>query len=279
MVMLVSILALVLTVGLVSLVGVVLQAAIGWRIGGAVERISVGFGPVVWSRTIQGTELSLAAIPMGGYISVFEMDEEKDRNGKSTRTLSDENSCVPWSETPIFGRMVVSVAGHATSILTGCVFLSLPVVLGTPQLTADGSGLQIEPVSVTTIGLIESPSTLAGQLSFVDGTFVRFWSAPITAIQSGNWGGALSWFYTTGFVTTHDFGGWFTCCGELLLVSGGISFIPFPRSTGWQLVLLVLESIGLPLSEQAIMISNVLGFLFFTCVHIVFLVLDVRWLL
>ena len=40
-----------------------------------VERFSIGFGKVVWSKTVDGTEYALSAIPLGGYVKMKGQDD------------------------------------------------------------------------------------------------------------------------------------------------------------------------------------------------------------
>lgn len=53
--------------------------------GVRVHLFSIGFGPVVWSRRLGGTEYALSLLPLGGYVA---MQEEPDGNGDSFREAS-----------------------------------------------------------------------------------------------------------------------------------------------------------------------------------------------
>ena len=45
-------------------------------LGIAVDRFSIGIGPVVWSRTRNGIEYVLSALPIGGYVRFIEDSPE-----------------------------------------------------------------------------------------------------------------------------------------------------------------------------------------------------------
>ncbi len=40
-----------------------------------VERFSIGFGPILWSRKYGETEYALSAIPFGGYVKMLGQDD------------------------------------------------------------------------------------------------------------------------------------------------------------------------------------------------------------
>ena len=49
--------------------------------GMRVERFSIGFGPVLFSRRHNGIEYALSAIPFGGYVKITGMAQEEDGDG------------------------------------------------------------------------------------------------------------------------------------------------------------------------------------------------------
>ena len=46
------------------------------RLGLKVERFSIGFGPAIWKRTWRGVEYRISWIPLGGYVSIPDVDPE-----------------------------------------------------------------------------------------------------------------------------------------------------------------------------------------------------------
>ena len=57
------------------------------KLGLGVEAFSVGFGPVLWKKKVNGVEYRLSAIPLGGYVSIPDVDPEgvKAIEGKSKK--------------------------------------------------------------------------------------------------------------------------------------------------------------------------------------------------
>ena len=46
------------------------------KLGLRVEAFSLGFGPVLWRRKVNGVEYRISAIPLGGYVSIPDVDPE-----------------------------------------------------------------------------------------------------------------------------------------------------------------------------------------------------------
>ena len=58
------------------------------KLGLRVEAFSIGFGPILWKRKVNGVEYRLSAIPLGGYVSIPDVDPEgtKALEGSARRT-------------------------------------------------------------------------------------------------------------------------------------------------------------------------------------------------
>ena len=63
------------------------------KLGLRVEAFSVGFGPVLWKKRVNGVEYRLSAIPLGGYVSIPDVDPEgvKALEGESEKESSSAN--------------------------------------------------------------------------------------------------------------------------------------------------------------------------------------------
>ena len=46
------------------------------KLGLRVERFSIGFGPAIWKKTWKGVEYRISWIPLGGYVSIPDVDPE-----------------------------------------------------------------------------------------------------------------------------------------------------------------------------------------------------------
>jgi len=80
--------------------------------GMRVERFSVGFGPVVWSRRRGDTEWAVSAVPLGGYVKIAGMAPGEDIAPGDTSA---------YSHKPAWKRFLVIMAGPAMNYLLAVV--------------------------------------------------------------------------------------------------------------------------------------------------------------
>jgi regulator of sigma E protease len=84
--------------------------------GMRVERFSVGFGPVVWSRRRGDTEWAVSAVPLGGYVKIAGMAPGEDLPPGDTGA---------YSAKPAWKRFLVIMAGPAMNYLLAVVLAVL----------------------------------------------------------------------------------------------------------------------------------------------------------
>ncbi len=84
--------------------------------GMRVERFSVGFGPVVWSRKSGDTEWAVSAVPLGGYVKIAGMAPGEDLPPGDTGAYSGK---------PAWKRFLVIMAGPAMNYLLAVVLAVL----------------------------------------------------------------------------------------------------------------------------------------------------------
>ena len=85
------------------------------KLGLRVEAFSIGFGPVLWKKTVNGVEYRLSAIPLGGYVSIPDVDPE------GTKKLEGGGGDAPRVRIPAWKEIVVAVAGPAMNIVLAVV--------------------------------------------------------------------------------------------------------------------------------------------------------------
>ena len=84
------------------------------KLGLRVEAFSIGFGPVLWKKKVNGVEYRLSAIPLGGYVSIPDVDPE------GTKKLEGGGDA-PRVRIPAWKEIVVAVAGPAMNIVLAVV--------------------------------------------------------------------------------------------------------------------------------------------------------------
>ena len=91
-------------------------------LGLRVEAFSIGFGKAIWKKRIRGVEYRLSCLPLGGYVSIPDVDPEgtKALEGESDGATAKSAPIPPWKE------IAVAVAGPAMNVVLAVV---LAVVL------------------------------------------------------------------------------------------------------------------------------------------------------
>ncbi|MBE6382542.1 MAG: site-2 protease family protein [Lentisphaerae bacterium] len=120
------------------------------KLGLNVERFSLGFGPAIWKRKWRGVEYRISWIPLGGYVSIPDVDPEG--TDKLQGGSSGKKERIPaWKE------LLVAFAGPAMNVVLAVVlaiglalvpnarFGQLPAVIGNliPGESAEKAGLKV----------------------------------------------------------------------------------------------------------------------------------------
>ena len=132
------------------------------KLGLRVEAFSIGFGPALWKKKVNGVEYRLSAIPLGGYVSIPDVDPEGTRalEGSSAGEAGREDTARTGDERmkiPAWKELLVAVAGPAMnvvlavvlaiglSLVPGAKFGELPAVIGglLPDGPAEQAGLLV----------------------------------------------------------------------------------------------------------------------------------------
>jgi regulator of sigma E protease len=135
------------------------------RLGVKVERFSVGFGPIIYSRQRGETEYALSAVPLGGYVKMLGEDDEEGAAVDPERAFSSQS---------LARRTLIVAAGPVMNLLFALV---AHIVL------AGGYGINV-PSPEPIIGAVsaESPASVAGlepgdRVVSIDRTPVPSWEA------------------------------------------------------------------------------------------------------
>ena len=94
-----------------------------------VERFSIGFGPVFFSRKWGETEYALSLIPFGGYVKMLGQDDADPSQLTNEEIAEDPRSYVAKS---VFQRMAIISAGVTMNVLTAFLFFIIVFKVGFP---------------------------------------------------------------------------------------------------------------------------------------------------
>ena len=141
------------------------------RSGVGVLKFSVGFGPTIFGRTINGTEYVLSAIPLGGYVKMVGEDPEAEEA---------VDPQISFSHQPIWKRVAIIVAGPGFNLVFAFLAFSLVFLIYGARVPSDLAEVgQVMP---------EMPATQAGLqpgdvVTAVDGGAVTNWEELSAAIR------------------------------------------------------------------------------------------------
>ena len=147
------------------------------KLGLRVEAFSIGFGTALWKKKINGVEYRISAIPLGGYVSIPDVDPEgtKAIEGVKGERAKDGRVCIPaWKE------LLVAVAGPAMNIV-----LAVALAVGLSLVPSARFGeLPAKIGSIVEKGPAAEGGMKAGDIvRSVGGRVVETWTDMQTEIQ------------------------------------------------------------------------------------------------
>lgn len=139
------------------------------RCGVKVHRFSVGFGKPLWTRVGRdGTEYVLAAIPLGGYVSM--LDERAE-------DVAPEQAHAALNRKPVWQKIAVAAAGPVANVLFALLVYWAMFIVGKPDF---------QPILGQVSGLSAEAGLRPGmRVTAVDGTPVDAWSEVGMAVFEG----------------------------------------------------------------------------------------------
>lgn len=121
---LISLLALIVTLGVLITVHEFGHFWVARRLGVRVLRFSIGFGKPLWQRRGQdGTEYVIAALPLGGYVKMLDEREGEVPPAELPRAFNRQ---------PVGSRIAIVLAGPLCNFLFAIVAYSLMFMIGVP---------------------------------------------------------------------------------------------------------------------------------------------------
>ena len=198
------------------------------KLGLRVEAFSIGFGPALWKKKWRGVEYRISAIPLGGYVSIPDVDPE---GTKALEGASAEERDAPRTRIPAWKELLVALAGPMMNVVLAvfiAVLLSLVPGVKFGELPAKIG-------SVVEGGAAEKGGMLAGDIvKTVGGRDVRTWTEMQTEVQIAGGreteftverGGVLKTLKITP--TRHEVtGAWFIMALSVTNAAGAVSWMP-----------------------------------------------------
>ncbi len=162
----------VLAFGLLVVIHEADHFAVARLCGMRVERFSVGYGPVLWSRRRGETEWALSALPFGGYVKIAGMapDEQVAPTDRSA-----------YSNQPAWRRFLVILAGPAMNYVAAVALaVSIAASVGLPVPDAAAvAGAVLPGGAGERAGLRPGDRVLA-----IDGRPIATWEELVTEVRA-----------------------------------------------------------------------------------------------
>ena len=99
-----------------------------------VNEFSIGMGPVLWKKTRKGTQYSLRALPVGGFVALEGEESPESQQAEAARDAQEqpiaENAGIPLNDAPVWQRALVMAAGAFMNFVLGFAVL---IILVTAQ--------------------------------------------------------------------------------------------------------------------------------------------------
>lgn len=129
-----------------------------------VNEFSVGMGPALWHKVYHGTQYSLRALPVGGFVALEGEESPESQQAEAARDAREaeqetdlepqippeQRTGLPLNQAPIWQRMIVMSAGAVMNFVLGFVVLAVLIAA------------QNEPITSRVVYEIE-PGALCGQ--------------------------------------------------------------------------------------------------------------------
>ena len=109
------------------------------KLGLRVEAFSIGFGPALWKKKWRGVEYRISAIPLGGYVSIPDVDPEGTKaleGAKDGKDATARKRIPAWKEAlvalagPMMNVVLAVVIAVMLSLVPGAKFGELPSLIG-----------------------------------------------------------------------------------------------------------------------------------------------------
>ena len=111
-----------------------------------VNEFSIGMGPALWKKIYKGTQYSLRALSVGGYVALEGEESPESQQAEAARDereAEDENPVppeqrtgIPLNEAPVWQRVLVMVAGAFMNFVLGFVVLVILVAAQEGAITS-----------------------------------------------------------------------------------------------------------------------------------------------
>ena len=105
-----------------------------------VNEFSIGMGPALWKKIHKGTQYTLRALPVGGFVAREGEESPESQQAEAARDAQEqpiaENAGIPLNDAPVWQRALVMAAGAFMNFVLGFVVLIILVAAQDGAITS-----------------------------------------------------------------------------------------------------------------------------------------------
>ncbi len=143
--------------------------AVAKRVGVRVLRFSIGFGPILFSRTKGDTEYALSALPLGGYVKMLGEDDETDADAQADPERAFHRQVLVRRSAIVFAGPAMNLVFAFVAYATLFLAVGVQVPSKAPRAGGVSSGLPAEQAGLragdTVVAIDDQPIDTWDQLS------------------------------------------------------------------------------------------------------------------
>ena len=108
--------------------------------GVQVNEFSIGMGPVLCKRVRKGTQYSIRALPVGGFVALEGEESPESRQAEENLSVVSDGevspSGIPLNEAPVWQRALIMLAGAGMNFVLGFVVMAILITAQSEPITS-----------------------------------------------------------------------------------------------------------------------------------------------
>ena len=108
--------------------------------GVQVNEFSIGMGPVLCKRVRKGTQYSIRALPVGGFVALEGEESPESKQAEETLSVVSDGevspSGIPLNEAPVWQRALIMLAGAGMNFVLGFVVMAILITAQSEPITS-----------------------------------------------------------------------------------------------------------------------------------------------
>lgn len=142
-------------------------------LGLKVDAFSIGFGPAIWKKTVNGIEYKICCIPFGGYVALPQLDPSGMQKIQGDNSGGEDENGEPLPDIAPWKRILVAFAGPLGNVVLA-VFLAFLLFL-VPAARMNVTGTEVGSV-LRSSKAYERGLRVGDRIETVNGVSVETWS-------------------------------------------------------------------------------------------------------